>query len=64
MFLTEDRTTQLGTLALVRQIPGAVKVPVIAAGGIADAQGVAGAMALGAAGCRSERPTCSVPSPR
>jgi len=34
----------------VPQIVRAVKVPVIAAGGIADAQGVAAAMALGAAG--------------
>ncbi len=50
MFLTEDASTQIGTLALVRQIVRAVRVPVIAAGGIADAQGVAAAMALGAAG--------------
>lgn len=50
MFLTEDISTQVGTFALVRQIVQAVKVPVIAAGGIADARGVAAAMALGAAG--------------
>lgn len=50
MFLTQDTSTQIGTLALVRQIVRAVRVPVIAAGGIADAQGVAAAMALGAAG--------------
>ena len=50
MFLTEDATTQLGTFALVRQIVQAVQVPVIAAGGIADAAGVAAALALGAAG--------------
>lgn len=37
-----------GTLALVRQVVEAVKLPVVAAGGIADAQGVAAAMALGA----------------
>lgn len=49
MFLSEDLTTQVGTLALVRQIVKAVAVPVIAAGGIADAAGVAAAMALGAA---------------
>jgi len=47
-FLTHDLTTQLGTLALVPQVVRAVKVPVIAAGGIADAHGVAAAMALGA----------------
>ena len=50
MFLTDDITTQVGTFALLPQLVRAVKVPVIAAGGIADAQGVAAAMALGAAG--------------
>jgi nitronate monooxygenase len=50
MFLSEDLTTQVGTVALVPQVVRAVKVPVIAAGGIADAQGVAAALALGAAG--------------
>lgn len=50
MFLTDDLSTQMGTFALLPQIIKAVKVPVIAAGGIADAQGVAAAMALGAAG--------------
>ena len=49
MFLSEDLTTQIGTLALVRQIVKEVSVPVIAAGGIADAAGVSAAMALGAA---------------
>ena len=50
MFLTDDLTTQVGTFALLPQIVAAVKVPVIAAGGIAEAGGVAAAMALGAAG--------------
>ncbi|WP_254509989.1 NAD(P)H-dependent flavin oxidoreductase [Anatilimnocola floriformis] len=50
MFLTSDITTQVGTFALVPQIVRAVKVPVIAAGGIADAAGVAAARELGAAG--------------
>ena len=50
MFLTDDTSTQLGTPALARQIVRAVKLPVIAAGGIADAPGVAAAMAMGAAG--------------
>jgi nitronate monooxygenase len=49
IFLSDDLTTQVGTFALVRQIVREVKVPVIAAGGIADAEGVAAAMALGAA---------------
>jgi nitronate monooxygenase len=49
MFLSEDLTTQVGTFALLPQIVRSVKVPVIAAGGIADAKGVAAAMALGAA---------------
>jgi nitronate monooxygenase len=47
MFLSEDLT---GTFALTPQVVQAVRVPVIAAGGIADARGVAAAMALGAAG--------------
>lgn len=50
IFLGDDLTTQVGTMALVPQVVRAVKVPVIAAGGIADAKGVAAAMALGAAG--------------
>lgn len=50
MFLTDDVTTQVGLLALLPQVVRAVRVPVIAAGGIADAQGVAAAVALGAAG--------------
>ena len=49
MFLTEDLSTQVGTFALVQQIVRTVNVPVVAAGGIADAKGVRGAMALGAA---------------
>jgi nitronate monooxygenase len=48
-FLTEDLTSQPGTFALVPQVVRAVKVPVIAAGGIADANGVAAAIKLGAA---------------
>lgn len=50
IFLSDDLTTQVGTIALVPQIVRAVKLPVIAAGGIADARSVAAAMALGAAG--------------
>lgn len=50
MFLTEDITTQMGTFALLRQVVDAVKVPVIAAGGIADQKGVAAAMMMGATG--------------
>lgn len=52
MFLSDDLDTQVGTFALVPRIVRAVKVPVVAAGGIADAQGVAAAMALGAAGAQ------------
>jgi nitronate monooxygenase len=50
IFLSDDLSTQMGTLALVPQIVAAVTIPVIAAGGIADAKGIAAAMALGAAG--------------
>ncbi|MBI3229515.1 MAG: nitronate monooxygenase [Burkholderiales bacterium] len=48
MFLSDDLTTQLGTFALVPQIVRAVSCPVIVAGGIADADGVQAALALGA----------------
>ena len=41
--------TQIGTFALVPQIADAVDVPVIAAGGVADARGIVAAFALGAA---------------
>lgn len=49
LFLSDDLTTQLGTFALLPQVVRAVRVPVIAAGGIADARGVAAALSLGAA---------------
>ena len=47
-FLSDDLSAQMGTFALLPQIVQAVDVPVIAAGGIADAAGVAAALALGA----------------
>ncbi|WP_286816315.1 NAD(P)H-dependent flavin oxidoreductase [Marinobacter sp. UBA3607] len=48
IFLTKDMTTQMGTFALLPQIVAAVKIPVIAAGGIATAEGVRAALDLGA----------------
>jgi nitronate monooxygenase len=50
MFLSHDLNSQMGTFALLPQIVDAVDVPVVAAGGIASAEGVAAAMKLGAAG--------------
>ena len=52
-FLGHDTRTQMGTLALVPQIVRAVRVPVIAAGGISTAEGVAAAFALGASGVQA-----------
>ena len=51
VFLDDAPTRQVGSLALLPQVVAAVPgTPVIAAGGIADAAGVAAALALGAAG--------------
>jgi nitronate monooxygenase len=47
-FLRDNIDAQVGTMALVPQIVDAVRVPVIAAGGIGDPRGVAAAFALGA----------------
>jgi nitronate monooxygenase len=49
MFLSGDISTQMGTLALVPQMADAVKLPVIATGGIADVRGMRAALDLGAA---------------
>lgn len=48
LFLSDDLATQVGTFALVPQVTDAVKVPVIAAGGVSDARGIVAALALGA----------------
>ena len=51
-----DRPAAIGTMALVPQIVDAVRVPVIAAGGIADGRGIAAALAArGRRACRSAR---------
>lgn len=48
-FLSDDLSRQSATFALLPQVVRAVRIPVIAAGGIADATGVAAALSLGAA---------------
>jgi len=53
LFLDEDLGTQQGLFALLPQVARAVDLPVIAAGGIADAACVAAAFALGAAGVQA-----------
>jgi len=49
-FATSFEQGMVGTLALVPQAADAVKIPVIASGGIMDGRGIAAALALGAAG--------------
>jgi nitronate monooxygenase len=49
-FSDSPRAGVVGTMALVPQIVDAERVPVIAAGGIADGRGIAAALALGAGG--------------
>ncbi len=44
----QEESTMMGTFALVPQVTARVKVPVIAAGGIANGRGVAAALTLGA----------------
>jgi nitronate monooxygenase len=47
---TLEAATGIGTMSLVPQVVDAVRVPVVAAGGIADGRGLAAALALGASG--------------
>ncbi len=49
-FLRSSEDSLTGTFSLVPQVADAVKIPVVAAGGIADARGIAAAFALGAEG--------------
>jgi len=47
-FLQPPERSLIGTFALISQVRDAVKIPVIAAGGIADGRGISAALALGA----------------
>jgi len=49
-FLRSPEDSLTGTISLVPQVVDAVGIPVVAAGGIADARGIAAAFALGAEG--------------
>ena len=48
MFLSNDIDAQPGLIALLPQVRDAVRLPVVAAGGISDGRGIAAAFALGA----------------
>ncbi len=47
---TSPETAMVGTITLVPQIVDAVRLPVVAAGGLADGRGLVAALALGASG--------------
>jgi nitronate monooxygenase len=51
-FLLRPEESLVGTMALVPQVVDAVRLPVVAAGGIGDARGVVAAFALGAEGAQ------------
>jgi nitronate monooxygenase len=48
MFLSDDVDAQPGLISLLPQVRDAVRLPVVAAGGISDGRGIAAAFALGA----------------
>jgi nitronate monooxygenase len=48
MFLSDDINAQPGLISLLPQVRDAVRVPVVAAGGLSDGRGIAAAFALGA----------------
>jgi nitronate monooxygenase len=48
MFLSDDIDAQPGLISLLPQVRDAVRLPVVAAGGISDGRGIAAAFALGA----------------
>ena len=60
MFLTDDVAGQPGTFALVPQVVDAVRVPVVAAGGIADGRGSRRPSRSGPRVCKSAAPICVV----
>ncbi len=60
-FMRDPYDALTGTLALVRLIVRAVRIPVVASGGIMDGSGIAAALALGAAG--AQLGTAFVPCP-
>src|SRR6516165_10350523 len=62
--VTQAETRMVGLFSLIPGVVDAVKIPVVATGGIADGRGIAAALVLGASAVQIGTASCVVPRPR